>query len=231
MLRKFALFAVMALGLANLAIAQPYYVAGAFQGWDAGNAAYQMTPQGGGLYTFTQTGLAAGSLQEFKVTSGPWSNPNWPIPGNVTGRAGSDGSMTFRFLEGNPNVGFQSDFVTNWSIIGQPGWGYGDWNTGTDGPALTHLGNQVYSVTLGVLQTGPSSFKFRKTGTWSEEQFGQNGGKDSDLDFTFATTGDHTFTIDTRNGTWSVTAIPEPSTALVGMVGLAGMLLRRRRGC
>lgn len=216
-----------ALGSSHACQAQ-YFVAGAFQGWSPGNSSFEMTNQGGGLFTFTATGLAAGSLQEFKITTGGWDLPNYPN-GNVTGRAGSDGSMTFRYFEPDSNVGFESDFVSNWSIIGQPGFGWGDWTSGTDGPALSHLGNQIYSVTFTPLQTGVGEFKFRNTGNWDNEQFGPDGGKDGNISFEVTRLVDHTFTIDTRNGTYSVMAVPEPTAAFgLTLLGI-GMVARRRK--
>ncbi len=227
MLKRFVLFLALTIAFPAIASAQ-YFVAGAFQGWSPGNSAFEMTDQGGGLFTFTATGLDANSLQEFKITTGDWPDPNWPA-GNVTGRAGSDGSMTFRFWEGPNNVGFESDFVSDWSIIGEPGFGWGDWTSATDGPQLSHLGNQVYSVAFTPLQTGLGQFKFRNTGNWDNEQFAADGGKDGNIEFEVLSLVEHTFSIDTKNGTFSITAIPEPTTALMLTMCLAGLVCHRRR--
>lgn len=71
------------------------YVAGNFQGWDAGSAACRLTDRGGRLYEITFE-LAVGSILEFKFTRGDWgkvekgaageelANRAWTVTGPVT---------------------------------------------------------------------------------------------------------------------------------------------------
>ena len=217
-----------------------YYVAGAFQGWDPGNATYQMTDMGGGHYQYIMTGQTAGSVQEFKITSGGWADPNYPSS-NVTGIVGTNGEMQIDFWDNDSwadgwlpadqrRIGYTSDATASWSIIGQSGFGFGDWGTGTDGPSLTHQGNQVYSAIIDITNTGDAEFKFRQTGTWDGYQFSWDGGKDGNIMYNFANTGLYEFTIDTANGRYDVEVVPEPATmTLLGLGALAALRRKKKK--
>lgn len=87
LLRHTTLLLILALALASQALAQltidiasvpattpandPIYIAGNFNSWDPGAAAYQLTNQGGGHYTITLPATVRGSI-EFKFTRGTW---------------------------------------------------------------------------------------------------------------------------------------------------------------
>jgi hypothetical protein len=230
--------AAITLGIAASAHAQ-FFVAGGFQGWTPGNPANQMTLVSGNHYTYTVTGLTAGEQTEFKVTS----NSDWGLDpnvsnGNVYGFADSSGNLEINFwneaswadgwkTDSSARTGFTSDYVNTWAIIGQPGFGYGDWNTNTDGGVLTSMGNGLYEITVNVQQTGTGLFKFRAPGNWDSYKFGDKGGSDGDLSWDFATTGDHVFRLDTQNGRYQVEAVPEPATMTV--LGIAALAALKRR--
>jgi len=168
--------------------AQPYYIAGDFQGTWSPNA----NPMTGGPvhYDYTITGQTAGNYANVRITDGTWSN-QWPGGGAMTVRYDSTGSATVHFYPGTPGdgwlplanrVGYDDPGNLTWGMAGD----FDSWN----GTAfqLAAIGNGVYSNSTVVATAGSSGFKFQSPpGSWSNIYFGsdfQNSGGNG----TFTTT-------------------------------------------
>jgi predicted alpha/beta superfamily hydrolase len=96
------------------------FVAGSFNGWDPGNAAYMLQPQGGQVYAIT-INPPAGNLQ-FKFTRGSWQT----VEGNASG--GFLPNRTYNYSGGVDTVSLQilsweggggSTAASNVSILSQ----------------------------------------------------------------------------------------------------------------
>ena len=83
-----------------------YYVAGAFNGWNAKADGYQMTAAGNGTYTL-ELSLTKGD-HELKVTDGTWTNSWGEGGGNLKFSVAEDNGailVTFNFADGSVTVG------------------------------------------------------------------------------------------------------------------------------
>ena len=169
--------------------AQPYYLAGDFQGanWDPG--ANQMTAVGD-HYDYTITGQTAGAYAGCQVTDGTWNN-KWP-GNNIVVRYDATGSATVHFWPGTPGDGWLP--LSNRVGYDDPGnldsWGmagnFDGWN-GTQA-VLASVGNGVYSNSIVVATAQTSGFKFQSpAGSWGNIYFGSDFGNNG-ADGSFTTT-------------------------------------------
>ena len=177
--KSFAFLGAIALS-AFIAHAQPYYLAGDFQGttWDPGTN--QMT--GGPVeYDYTVTNQTPNALAGFKVTDGTW-NHSWP-GNNLEVQYDATGSVTIHFYPGSPNdgwlplanrVGYDDPGNLTWGVAGDfDGW------DGTQCP-LTSIGNGVYSNSFVVATAQTSGFKFQSPpGSWNNIYFGADFGNNN----------------------------------------------------
>jgi hypothetical protein len=208
---------------AAVAMSQPFYVRGEFNGWDT---SLEMSLVSGDHYTGTVTGLNPGQGYKFKAANADWSIEA-PAFTDVKSVANGSGEIVVHFysdashLDGwSPNgrrIGY-SDSGHGWEFIGSfDGW---------SGEAMS-LSGGVYNY-LAVLPAGNYEFKFRKAGDWGVnigQGFAQDGANDS-----FVSDGVNATwaRLDLENGRYLVSAVPEPASMLA-LAGGAALLLRRRR--
>lgn len=178
-------FAVAGLLAASVFVsqAQPYYVAGGFNSWDASGDAGSLLMTAGpsaGEYSATITGQTAGAYDQIKVATAGFASA-WPS-GNMEILYDTTGSATIHFWPGfNPDgwlptanrVGYDDpDNDPGWTIAGS----YNSWNGTSAGTntVLNAIGSGVYSNTV-VDATGPGTgfYKFQSPqNSWSQINFG-----------------------------------------------------------
>ena len=107
------------------------YVAGSFNTWTPGNAAYKLTHQANGNYTITLN-IAAGNI-EFKFTRGSWAT----VEGNASG--GVIPNRTYNYSGGTANVNLT---ILSWEDLG----GSGGNTTAADNVAI--MSNTFYMPQL-----------------------------------------------------------------------------------
>ena len=217
--------------LAVVAICVPveasYYVAGGFNSWGVDSDI--MTDNGDGTYSLTVTGLDAGYRSEFKITDGTWTNA---VPGaNSWFYADENGEMTITldtntYADGwntDTNRIILSDAPTTWTIAGD----MNGWSNSDTASAMTDLGNGIYLYSA-TLAAGTYYCKPVVTGTWDSIGWYERSINTSNLSITtYEGMEDVNIYVDALNGTVKVEMIPEPAT--MGLLGLGGLLLRRRK--
>jgi hypothetical protein len=221
-----ALFAVVV--LAGTAVAQPYNLRGAFNGWGE----TPMVDNLDGTYSLTVGGLTPGSDQEFKVAQNDWAS-SWP-GSNAKTVANALGQMTVHFRPGavgdgwNPaadRVGWEDPGAFTWEILG----GFNGWSSEAAGQ-MTSLGGGLYSVDYTIASAGSYAFKFRKTGDWAYSIGGDFGNSAGDASVTTSQNNQvMRFVLDFPNGRWQTVAIPEPTTIVFAMCSIAAMTFFGRR--
>jgi len=209
-----------------VAEAQPYYLAGNFEGWC--NNCTEMTDNGatgiGGSeqWAYQITGQTPDSWDTggMKVTDGTWSN-TWP-GGNMNMHYDANGNATVYFYPGSftdgytpsaNRVGF-ADLGTAWEIAGDftsPTWG-GTSGTSSDPNAQLTLEagkTGVYTNIYIIPTAGTHNFKFRTSGTWSDAQVGTDfAGSGNAVVVTTSANEAVTFVLDLPNGRWQAGGPP-----------------------
>jgi hypothetical protein len=143
------------------------YIAGEFNGWDAGGNPMAETVPGSGIWEYTIIGLIAGQRQEFKITQGNWDS-NFP-PQNSWYTAGASGTVTVTFNANSVSDGwlpvqYRLSLNTDpgsWSLVGD----YNGWNNADPTQLMTSLGNGIYAITR-TFAAGSHNLKPVKTGSW-----------------------------------------------------------------
>jgi hypothetical protein len=165
-----------AVGVCDFTITTPY-VAGDFNGWNAGDPAYAMTetPPGSHKYVKAVTGLTPGSRHEFKITKGDWS-VNLPSSGNSWFFADGAGAITITYDGNYYGDGWKpaKDRLNlnlapeTWTAVGnfQSEVGGSDWNNADPVTAMTSQGGGLYSFTATNIPAGDYLGKAVKTGSW-----------------------------------------------------------------
>jgi len=206
--------------------AQPYYVAGGFNSWDASGDAGSLLMTAGpnaGEYSATITGQTAGAYDQIKVATTGFASA-WPSA-NMLILYDSTGSATIHFWPGN----FQDGWLPIGNRVGyddpdnDPGWTiagtYNSWNGTAAGTntVLNAIGSGVYSNTI-VDPNGPGTgfYKFQSPqNSWSEinfasPDFGNGNGNGSYV--TTANPQNVPAVLDLPNGRFYVLApIPPPT--------------------
>lgn len=225
--------------LAGSAMAQPYFLRGAFNGWP-GNGGLAMTDMGGGMYQATVSGLGAGNEVELKASaefgwgfagpSGQGSNGAWG--NNLRQKVGASGNMTINFFPAlswsdgwgpsNTNrVGFVDEGQNNWAIMGS----FNSWSG--EVATMAALGGGLYKAHVAAAP-GNYDFKFRPDGNWDHavgatfefngaNAFGTVNAGDTGLDLY----------LDLPNGRWQAVSVPTPGA--LALMGLGGLVAARRR--
>jgi PEP-CTERM motif len=224
------LIAIVAVAMtASAAMAQaPYYVRGDFNGF-AGTADL-MIDQGGGLFTYTVTGLTPGTDQNLKATVDDWS---FNAPGsNALIPVDANGEIKLRFFENatwadgwepsaKPRLGWVDPGTFDWEVAGaMNGWAGGD--------LLTDMGNGLHVGQITIPTPGSYDFKFREQGSWTHSIGDDTGNSAANNNIT-TTNPNETWqlSLDLEGGRWQASLVPEPaSLALMGLGGLA--MIRRR---
>lgn len=205
--------------LAMPAMATDYYLAGDYNGWDAGaNLMDEITVDA--YYTLDVT---ASGNQNFKATDGTWDN-SWPAANVEAWFGDTDNTIEMRFWPGTFDDGWspgQNRLGYEW--LGLHGWEVMGSFNGWSEPVVTlnDDGTGVFSAIYTVADPGTYDFKYRMTDNWDTSI----GDLDFGGDLQVTTTEPNEklyFAIDMANGRYKV---PEPtSLALLAL----GLLLRRR---
>lgn len=153
-------------------VSQPY-IAGDFNGWNAGGTMMTETSPGSGIWTYTITGLSPGQYQQFKITPGDWSTT--APSANSWYSADASGQVTITFntnivLDGWLPEQFRVGVSTEpgaWSLVGDymNEIGGADWTNNDPTQTMTSLGNGIYAITQ-TLPAGNWQLKPTHTGTW-----------------------------------------------------------------
>lgn len=189
--------------------AQPYYLAGDFNGWNN-----NLTTMSGGptVYSYTTSGHTAGNWQGLKVLAigGQWS-PCYP--GNdMHCKYDATGGNTYYFFPGvqtdgwlpaQNRVGFADPGNMSFELTGDftsPAW------DSDPNAQMVSAGSGVYTNTYTIASAGTHNFKFRTPGTWDNGVFtcGQDfGGENGATAATVITTNANQkvfFQLDLPNG-------------------------------
>ncbi|MBN2446485.1 MAG: hypothetical protein JXO22_07165 [Phycisphaerae bacterium] len=224
---RIALVVALALIAAPAMAIDTPYVAGDFQGWDAG--ANPMTDLGGGMYEFVVAGLDANSRHEFKITDGTWGNA---IPGaNCWFYTDGTGSATLTYNKNlmddgwAPNIdriGVAPDLGT-WTAVGS----FQGWDNANAATAMMPVGDGTYVYNTGALGDGTYQWKAVNTGSWDSISWDGRSVNTANMDFTLdATYTSANLFVNPDNGTVKVELLPEPASIVLVLLGLAA--LRRR---
>lgn len=230
---KKLLGSIAMLGLAaSVAIAgfppDPYFVRGEFNGWD--NSTDPMIDMGGGMWSYTVTGLNPGQSYEFKATVDDWS---YNAPGsNAKAPANASGEIVVNFFPENawadgwepsakPRLGYADPGMFGWELIG-------DMN-GWSGGAAWHLADLGGGLHRGdfLLAAGSYEFKFRQQGSWDHNVGDDLGNSAANNSITLSDPDLIAFELDLPNGRWRTWIVPEPTALL--LLGLGGLVALRRR--
>lgn len=218
MKNKIILFAVVILLAAfnSLSRAQPFYLAGSFNGWNASSPDYEMSPASPG-YVYIITNGTPGAFHDFKVATLNFGS-SYP-PGNARGKFNAGGTNIIHFYPGSTidgwlplsdRVGYEDPGNVSWEVAGDfNGW------SGGPGNQLNSVGNGLYSNSIVIPTAGSHDCKFRSSGTWNDLIIGttfENGGNN----ITFSTTNSPQtvkFQLDLSKGRWVVGDLaPAPVT-------------------
>ena len=216
------------IGAATVSVsqAQPYYLAGAFQGWC--NNCSVMTDNGlvgtNGLYgshqwQFDITGQTASSYDTrgMKVTDGTWNN-TWPGSDFKNIYYGAGGNASLYFYQGTFSDGYTptanrigfSDPGLPWEVAGD--FTSPNWDTDPAAQLTLKAGSVgVYTNIYVVATPGVHNFKFRTSGTWSGLQIGSdfvNNGGGNAVVITSSPNEPVTFVLDLVNGRWQAGGPP-----------------------
>ena len=213
--------------------------------WSPSGSSLTMTDAGGGLFTYTANNLDDGVFYEFKVLDDQGTPPaDWGDPevvnANTMAYGDADGSVEIVVdttqVNGNGGsvVWVNSDNIPL-QVVGnfmmQAG-GAGDWNPSDPTFAMTSMGNGYYTIDL-VIGT-PGSYEMKATdGTGWNYQVGASGFGSNEGTIPFSTTTANeavTMYVDLAGRSIGVVSVPEPSTALLCLAGLAvvGTWARKR---
>jgi hypothetical protein len=203
-----------------------------------------MSDVGGGEFHRLVTGQVPGSEHDFQIVR---SDAGEIVPAShlrTAANAAGEIDLNFYELDGaswgdgwNPDttsrVGYEDSQQYDWEIMGS----FNGWSTPVI--ALTDEGNGLHTGTYTVAAPGGYAFKFRKQGDWNTS-IGQTFGNFGTPDISITTTGADElwhFELDLPNGRWrayldgsgSGTAVPEPASVALLMLGAIFMLGVRRR--
>ena len=215
------------IGLAAQAdlVSQPYIV-GDFNGWDPG--AIQMNDDGGGLWSYTISGVGAGTYQQFKITDGTWGST--APSSNSWYSADASGEVTITFntnivLDGWVTEQFRVGVSTepgSWSLVGD----FNGWNNADAAQAMADLGGGIYAITQ-TFVAGDYLLKPVKTGSW--DGIGTDGRSIDAWNYNLSLASDSevTVSVDAFGGVMKVDVVPEPAT--MALLGIGALLIRRKK--
>ena len=210
-------------------------ITGQHFGWS--EAGVPMTDIGGGKYQYTINGLSPNQRQEFKITSGSWSN-TYPSGPNSWYYADANGDITITYDTNSYSDGWSptnqrlnlSHAPTTWTAAGnfQSQIGGSNWSNSNPSTAMTDIGGGIYQLDA-YLSPGSYEWKAVVTGTW--DSISSDGRNVSTANWAFTVGADEFARLSVNplegSGRVEIVAIPEPAS--VALLGLGAMALIRRR--
>lgn len=230
MIRSILIVATMAvLGAAG---AQPFHVAGTFNGWDPNGPALAETSSGSGIWQVTLNGLGAGARHEAKVTDGTWG---WSFPGsgNIWFYADGAGDLTLSYdtntygdgwLNSTQRIGV-SNWMSSWTAVGD----WQGWNNANAASVMTDMGGGIFKYTATGLANGTYQYKAVNTGTWDAIGGDARSVNADAIPFTIdAANPVAELLVNVPQGTIRANAVPEPASLAALALGAAALIRRRR---
>ena len=234
------MMAATAAALALCGVAQAdFFAPGGTNGWDISGATSAMVEGPAGVWTYSFTGQAASTRQEWNIvaTAGDWGSQLYGSNQWGYTDANGDGSLTLDtnvYADGwsptTNRISVPGGAGLSWTATGGflPAIGGGDWDNASPQGAMTWNGS--YFTMTAVIPDGTYDWKPVVTGSWDSIGNGNSNNVNGD-NAQFTTGGGNnivTLDVDPSNGTLRATVTPTPGAAAV--LGLAGALgLRRRR--
>ncbi len=189
------------------------FVAGDFQGWNAGSDPMTETAPGSRIWTRSYT-LDAGSRHEFKITGGSWSL-SLPSSGNAWFFTPASGTVVVTYdgnyyadgwIPARDRLPVEVD-PGSWTAVGD----WQGWNNANPATAMVPQGGGIHSLTVTNLAPGNYVWKAVRTGSWDAIGGDNRSVNAENIPFTVGSTDDEvTFWVNALAGTVKFEVVSPP---------------------
>ncbi|HMN42158.1 MAG TPA: hypothetical protein PKE29_15035 [Phycisphaerales bacterium] len=222
--------AALSAGALSVSASAAVYIPGAFNGW-TDTTLMTESPPASGVFTYSATGLAANSFQQFVLAADPGYANKYIPSGDQWLTANGSGDLTVGFSTNTISDGWSpaanrvstSNPESAWTAVGD----WQGWNNANPATAMSLLSGNIYSYST-TLAPGSYQYKAVATGSWNAIGSDSRSVNANTLGFTTdAVLNQVQFLVDAGAGTIRVNVTPTPGAA--GLLGLGGLLAARRR--